>query len=240
MTEYPFNGSPQSRSDCDEFALLWYEILFFGNFRKAASSEVIHLMKWMLQKDPRKRCSARQALDHPWFRLMSKPRTGFSSQLTPSVFEGLRSWQNQNKLKQAVLQLMARELSESEIKDLRRKFEALDGRGDGTISLEELRYSVKQARYAILEADLEQIFASLAHSGSNRIHYTEFISALLDKRMKFEEAQLRNVFNKFDPTGEGRISIGSLRTALKGTRYGQLTDSDLEKIFSEIDKNRDG
>lgn len=72
---------------------------------------------------------------------MSKPRAGFSSQLTPSVFEGLQNWQNQNKFKQAILHLMARELSEPEIKDLRRKFEALDRRSDGTISLDELRYS---------------------------------------------------------------------------------------------------
>lgn len=72
---------------------------------------------------------------------MSKPRMGFSSQLTPSVFEGLRNWQNQNKIKQAVLHLMARELSEGDIKDLRRKFEAFDRRGDGTISFDELRYS---------------------------------------------------------------------------------------------------
>lgn len=97
----------------------------------------------------------------------------------------------------------------------------------------ELSYvvDVKQARFSILDSDLEKIFKSLNSSRSNRIHYMEFISALLDKRMKFQEAQvillyrvkrrvlqLRNIFNKFNPGPDGRISIHSLRLALKGTR----------------------
>ena len=72
---------------------------------------------------------------------MSKPKVGMSSLLTPSVFEGLANWQQQNKFKRAILHLMARELSEAEIQDLRRKFEALDRQRDGTISLDELRSS---------------------------------------------------------------------------------------------------
>lgn len=63
------------------------------------------------------------------------------SQLTPSVFEGLRSWQSQNRLKQAVLQLLAKELNETDIIQLRKTFEAFDRNGRGTISVDELKQS---------------------------------------------------------------------------------------------------
>lgn len=49
----------------------WYNFLIvLTHFvvRKAVSSHAIHLVKWMLQKDPRKRCSAKEALNHVWFK----------------------------------------------------------------------------------------------------------------------------------------------------------------------------
>ncbi|KFH15887.1 calcium-dependent protein kinase CDPK9, partial [Toxoplasma gondii MAS] len=70
--------------------------------------------------------------------------------------------------------------------------------------------------------------------------YNEFISALLLRRMTLQEEQLREVFNKFDVRGEGCLTMESLRKALKGSRYGQLTDEELKLIFAEVDKNNDG
>lgn len=76
-----------------------------------------------------------------WFHSLMNTRATCVSQLTPSVFEGLRSWQRQNRLKQAVLQLLAKELNESDIIQLRKKFEAFDRKGNGTITLDELKRS---------------------------------------------------------------------------------------------------
>ena len=70
------------------------------------------------------------------------PRCSCSSQLTPSVFDGLLSWQKQNRLKQLVLQLLAKELNEIDIMQLRKKFEAFDRSGSGTIRYQELKQSM--------------------------------------------------------------------------------------------------
>lgn len=191
---------------------------------KTVSPEAIQLVKWMLQKDPKKRCSAREALEHIWIARAGRNRNGFSSELTKSVFEGLREWQGQNKLRQAVCLLLAQEMGESEIQELRRKFEAIDLSGDGTITLNELNKCIAHVGVKMREEEIKQVFESLDRSGTKVIYYTEFISALLSRRVRLEEKQLRNVFARLDTRGEGRIAVRELHEALKGARKGSLSD----------------
>ncbi|OEH78793.1 calcium-dependent protein kinase CDPK9 [Cyclospora cayetanensis] len=197
------------------------------------------LLKKLMQKNPRKRISAQAALEHPWFTLLAT-RSTCASQLTPSVFEGLRSWQRQNRLKQAVLQLLAKELNETDIIQLRKKFEALDRTGKGTITVDELKQSMREAGYTVVESELEQIFNSIDANQQGHIGYNEFISTLLARRIVVREEQLREIFDKFDSKGEGRLTLETLRDVLKRSKYGVLTDGELQMIFAEIDKNSDG
>eukprot|EP01069_Polyplicarium_translucidae_P005006 Polyplicarium_translucidae@DN2701_c0_g1_i5.p1 len=171
-----------------------------------------------------------------------KQNTGKSmtSTLTRSVFVGLRDWQDENRLKQAVLQLLARNLTEHQIHALRRKFATLDVQRDGTISIMELRQSMRRAGLDVDDAQLNSIMSSFNTDSRNRIGFNEFISALLARRYAFREEQLREVFEKFDIRSEGRITVSDLKIALKGTRDGQLTDAELEMIFESVDKNGDG
>lgn len=199
------------------------------------------LCRSLLRRNPLKRPSAKEALQHPWFDQIKSSNSGMATSLvSASVFEGLRSWQNQNKLKQAVVQLIARELSEKEICDLRRKFKALDKQKDGMITLDEVRDAMREAGHLVVEADLQAMFASIG-GAQGRISWNEFLSALLCKRMMLQESQLREIFRKFDVENTGRVSVQTLQKALKGTtKNGHLRQQELEEIFSEIDKNKDG
>ncbi|EPR63861.1 calcium-dependent protein kinase CDPK9 [Toxoplasma gondii TgCatPRC2] len=210
-----------------------------GEEWQCVTSQAKDLVRKLIVKNPKKRLSAAQALEHPWFQFM-QGRQAKPSQLTASVFEGLRNWQNQNRLKQAVLQLLAKELNETDILELRKKFEALDQKGDGTITIDELKESMHNAGYKVIESELAAIVDSIDAQHQGFIGYNEFISALLLRRMTLQEEQLREVFNKFDVRGEGCLTMESLRKALKGSRYGQLTDEELKLIFAEVDKNNDG
>ncbi|CAE7672850.1 CPK33 [Symbiodinium sp. CCMP2592] len=111
-----------------------------------------------------------------------------------------------NKLKRAVLQLLTRELSEFQIQELRAKFMALDTHGDGLLSPEELVEGMRHVGYEMSEKELEQVMAALDGSGSQRIGYKEFISALIERRVKFDRQQLFECFKKFDKQGIGRIT----------------------------------
>ena len=49
--------------------------------------------------------------------------------------------------------------------------------------------------------------AALDGSGNQRIGYKEFISALIERRVKFDRQQLFECFKKFDKQGKGRMGM---------------------------------
>lgn len=170
------------------------------------SKEALDLTRRLLEKDPRKRLDASAALAHPWFIDPNKPSPfGNVSALSVSIFEGLMKYQAYNKLKRSVLQLLTRELSEFQIQELRKKFMALDTHGDGLLCTEELLEGMRHVGYEIKGDDVKQIMAVLDGTGNQRIGYKEFISALIERRVRFDRQQLLDCFKKFDTGNTGKI-----------------------------------
>lgn len=194
--------------------------------------EAQQLCLGLLEKDPNRRLSAKQALEHPWFRIGNKPTPfGFKNDITVSIFEGLMDYQAYSKLKRAVLQLLARELSERQIQELRKKFMALDTEGDGLLSVEELLKGMRHVGHVLPEPDVRKIVAALDPSGQGRIGYQEFISALIQRRVKFSREQFIDVFKKFDQDKKGRITYEDVRRVLQGAcDTPGITESEWKEI----------
>mmetsp|Transcript_118090 Transcript_118090/g.220762 ORF Transcript_118090/g.220762 Transcript_118090/m.220762 type:complete len:895 (+) Transcript_118090:119-2803(+) len=195
--------------------------------------EAQQLCLGLLEKDPNRRLSAKQALEHPWFRMGNKPTPfGFKNDITVSIFEGLMDYQAYSKLKRAVLQLLARELSERQIQELRKKFMALDTEGDGLLSVEELLKGMRHVGHVLPEPDVKKIVAALDPSGQGRIGYSEFISALIQRRVKFSREQFIDVFRKFDQAKKGRITYEDVRRVLQGNADDTpgITESEWKEI----------
>lgn len=180
------------------------------------SREAQDLCRQLLEKDPKKRLSSKQALEHAWFRDPHKPSPyGDKGGLSMSIFDGLMKYQAYNKLKRAVLQLLTRELSEYQIQELRKKFNALDSKGDGLLSFEELMEGMRHIGYEMTDEELSKIMIALDGSGNQQIGYKEFISALIERRVKFDRQQLLATFKKFDKNDTGKIAYEDVAALLK-------------------------
>jgi calcium-dependent protein kinase len=208
----------------------------FGN----VSPEAQDLCQKLLEKDPKNRLSAKQALEHVWFQDPSKPTPyGDKGGLSMSIFDGLMKYQAYNKLKRAVLQLLTRELSEYQIQELRKKFNALDSTGDGLLSPEDLIAGMRHIGYEMTEGELANIMASLDGTGGQQIGYKEFISALIERRMKFDRSQLYECFKKFDANNTGRIAYEDVTKLLQsnaGDAPG-ITQSEWEEIAAPANRS---
>lgn len=195
---------------------------------KPVSKEAIDLSKKLVEKSPKNRLSAAQALAHQWFQDPAKPSPyGNVEGLSVSIFEGLMQYQAYNKLRRAVLQLLTRELSEFQIQELRNKFMALDTQGDGLLSPEELIRGMQHVGHEMRKEELDQIMAALDPQ-SQRIGYKEFISALIERRVKFDRQQLWECFQKFDTTNSGRIKYEDVVAKMPAG----ITESEWQEITS--------
>ena len=68
--------------------------------------------------------------------------------------------------------------------------------------------------------------AALDGSGNQRIGYKEFISALIERRVKFDRQQLFECFKKFDKQGKGLITYQDVKSVM----CNAITESEWQEI----------
>jgi calcium-dependent protein kinase len=209
-----------SKRDADFPFDLWNQI----------SADAKELTRRLLARDPHERISAGLALRHRWFKDPLKPTVhgnpGGVGMVTQSLFEGLKEYSQSTRLKQILLRILARELTEIQTQELRKKFFSLDKSGDGKITREELVNGMKAI--GISPADID----ALLPSRSNEISYNEFLAALSEKKVKYGKTQLKEAFKKFDTTSAGYITLESLRQMLVATQQS-MNDFTISEILAE-------
>lgn len=185
------------------------------------------------------RYTAEQALQHDWIRYQAPH--GKEVSLHDSLVANLKSFQSQNKLKKAALQIIAGQLSESQIKGLREAFVALDVNGDGLLTMQELKDGLAHANLGDTPIDLNAIMEGIDADGSGLIDYTEFLAASLDRKAYLQEDLCFAAFNVFDQNGDGKITLNELQRILdNGSVSEVLGNRSTQEILRDVDRNGDG
>jgi calcium-dependent protein kinase len=157
-----------------------------------------------------------------------------------SLMDNLRGIKAQNRLKKAALHVIASQLGESQIKNLRETFMAMDGNGDGLLTVNEMKEGLNRAGLKEIPSDLQQIMEDVDSDGSGVIDYTEFLAATLDKKVYMCEDVCWQAFRIFDRNGDGKIDRSEIKLVLNDGDVQNQAASDMAAIMQEIDKNNDG
>jgi len=203
---------------------------------KHVSADAKTLIGCLLKLDPAERYSAEKALQHAWIKECAPRASNIS--LQDGLVKNLRSFRSQNKLKKAALNIIAGQMSESQIADLRDVFKALDVNGDGLLTLDELNGGLTKAEITI---DLNAIMDGVDADGSGLIDYTEFLAASLDKKLYLQRDACWAAFSVFDQDGDGHITLQELKTILENGSMNEVLDGrTTEELLQEVDQNGDG
>lgn len=208
------------------------------------SSEAKGLVKCLLQKDIRVRPSSAQALAHVWLAEAHGDVTAGAQEVSLIEVDQLRAFSHMNKMKKAVLTIMATNLTDERIESMRAMFMGMDKNSDGTISILELKEGLRLAGVKI-PRDLQKIIEAVDTDGSGVLDYTEFLAATMDKKVYDQEAVVWQAFSKFDIDGSGAISIKELRKVLGDD---QVCDNlhmsghqdRVMELFKQVDTNGNG
>ena len=204
------------------------------------SADAKDLTRKLLLRDPSYRISAINALKHRWFKDPLKPTLHGNSGgggVTQSIFEGLREFNQSTRLKQILLKMLARELTEIQTQDLRKKFLSLDKSGDGKISRDDLINGMKGI--GISPNDIELLLPPLTGDASVSpvISYNEFLAALSERKVKYGKTQLKEAFKKLDIDNSGTVSIENvksiIRSSLQQNSNAIIEDSQIQEVLFE-------
>ncbi|KAK9285191.1 hypothetical protein L1049_024379 [Liquidambar formosana] len=99
------------------------------------SSEAKDFVKRLLNKDPRKRMTAAQALSHPWIKSCNDVKVP----LDILIFKLMKSYMRSSALRKAALRALSKTLTVDELHYLKEQFALLEPNKNGTICLENIK-----------------------------------------------------------------------------------------------------
>lgn len=190
------------------------------------SPQATSFTKSLLTVEPRKRPSAREALDLPWLSKYGVTRfENFleedSGKLTKAICASLIRFSTYNPLKKAALMIVAHHANEKDLRELREVFLALDHERSGQLTFDEMNDYLKRfSGQPITKNDALSVFAKLDQSKSGAIHFMDFLSATVEARCEITSQLLHQAFDHLDADGSGCINVENLQELL-GKRFSR-------------------
>ncbi|XP_015076220.1 CDPK-related kinase 5-like [Solanum pennellii] len=179
------------------------------------SSEAKDFVKRLLNKDPRKRMTAAQALGHPWI----KNSHDVEVPLDILIFKLMKTYMRSSALRKAALRALSKTLTVDELVHLKQQFALLEPNKNGTINLDNIKAALmKYATDAMKEARIHDFVASLNALQYRRMDFEEFCASALSvyqlEALDQWEQHARCAYEIFEKDGNRAIVIEELASEL--------------------------
>ncbi|XP_061367148.1 CDPK-related kinase 5-like isoform X2 [Gastrolobium bilobum] len=179
------------------------------------SLEAKDFVKRLLNKDPRKRISAAQALSHPWIRNYNNVKVP----LDILIFKLMKTYMRSSSLRKAALRALSKTLTADELYYLREQFALLEPSKNGSISLDNISKALmKRATDAMKESRIPDLLTSLNSLQYRRMDFEEFCAAALSvhqlEALDRWEQHARCAYELFEKDGNRAIVIEELASEL--------------------------
>jgi calcium-dependent protein kinase len=215
---------------------------FESEIWKHISYEAIEFIICLLQKDPKLRPKTSKLLNFEWFKKMLNNEEQITfRQIDAQVLQHLKSFNQPNKFMKSVLKYIVKELKSSEIEKIKNAFMILDRDKTGTINFDQLQSAFKSNGFSLRDEELKDILGKCTGGSGGfgqKINYSAFITAAIDKKNILNTNILWETFKHFDVDKSGSINLKDFHIALK--RSGKYkSETDVEGIFKEINLAKD-
>ena len=204
----------------------------------------------LLQYDPKKRLSAEEAIEHPWFKTAEfKKKDKVNTiplELAKELIHNMTKYRSDNMLKCAVIAYLVHHITNTEeCFEASKLFIKIDLNSDGRIEKHELvqgfeKYWGISKEEAKEKVDL--IFANIDTDFNGFIEYEEFVRAAVNSSIFMSQNYLKFAFNYFDRDSSGDITFEEIkkRFTQNSKNTNPKVDKELKEIFDKIDINGDG
>jgi calcium-dependent protein kinase len=222
--------------------ILHSEPSFEGGGWRHVSDEAKEFVRALLQKDPEKRISAREAMRHPWLvhakeaaaessihgKHLSSPASVMKHH--SGVVWEMQAFSSLSRVHKVALELVAFAATTAEVEQLRQLFYAIDADGSGAINRDEFR-SAMAAHPEFSERMVTRLFDAIDFDRRGLVSYNEFLAATLGAAMgPLDEDKVRAVFDRLDTDGDMIVSRDDLLRSLGSA----VSEQDIDDMFEQL------
>ena len=184
------------------------------------SKTAIDLIKKLLTKDKKKRISANEALNHPWFK-EKKAKELFNQiedqNIIIKLLKNLKSYKRESILQETALAYLVHNFPQmKDVVNACKLFNQIDINGDGKITEQELYKGLSQKiKSNSLKNDVKEIYQKLDMDNDGYIEYEEFVRAAVSKEKFMGDNVLKFAFRFFDKDNSGKITFDEIERIFK-------------------------
>ena len=213
------------------------------------SNEAKSLVLKLLQVNPNKRLSAKEALEDVWFQKNLNINVNQIDNKNSNNFQifikNITEFCAEQKLQQATLAFLVHNFApKEELDELKKIFFAFDKNGDGKLSKEEFVTGLtnnNNSLNSLLKKNnsIQGLLKNIDQDNNGYIGFEEFLIASINKEKILTEQNLKMAFNVFDRDKSGGISQNELKYIL-GEYNVNAKEHLWKKMIQQIDLNQDG
>ncbi|KAL7608029.1 hypothetical protein Lser_V15G12783 [Lactuca serriola] len=179
------------------------------------SLEAEDFVKRLLNKDPRRRMTAAQALGHPWIRNTNDVKMP----LDVSILRHMKGYMRSSALRKSALRALVKTLTKDELFYLKEQFCLLEPSKNGFISMENIKVALmKHATDAMKESRAHDFLTSLNALQYRKMEFDEFCASTISvhqlEALDRWEQHARCAYELFDKDGNRAITIEELASEL--------------------------
>jgi len=209
------------------------------------SPEVRDLISHLLEKDINKRFSAKEALNHIWFKKFDGRKLfgNFEEKDIQPFIDNLFNYSYTSKIQPLVIGFLVHNLPSTESCHMILKFyRYLNEAGDCKLTKEELIKGLKKYRNEEkIEKKVDNLFKILDADINGFIEYEEFLRACIDKKELFNDAYLKYAFKFLDKNNTNVLSSEQLISSfLVKKKKNELFELSIINAINEVDEDEDG
>ena len=209
----------------------------------AHSDEVRDLLSKLLDKDIKKRLSAKEALQHPWFTKFGGRNLfkNFNKEEVEPYIDNLFNYSFNSKIQQLVIAFLVHNLptSESSINILK-LFRYFNISGNCKLTKEELRNGLYEYREKEkVDNYVENLLLLLDGDNNGYIEYEEFLRACIDKKLILKKTYLKYAFNYLDQDRTKTLNTQKIIKAFV-VKPNTILEAVFNKTLLQVDKDGDG
>ena len=227
--EPPFNGK---NNNVIFKRILNEEVNYPSEKFKNISPDAIDLLKKCLIKDPHKRITGEQALNHKWFANEYK-EVHNKNKIDPLVMNNLKSFCYPDKFQKMVLKFLVNQMEPKELEHIREVFQAMDTDHTGALNKDELIAGFKKIGMDVAKEEVEELISKIEDHDHGKVNYSEFLLAAMDFKKNVDKEKLISAFMYFDLDKTGQISLNDIDNALLRSGKKVVNKEEIKQLIKD-------